>query len=603
VLVTVAAWPAVADAATYCVRVEAPGCEQRATADAAFQAAAGGGADTILLGRLTESGSFADAPGQPLHVAGAGRGATVLGGTLDLADARSSVASLTAGSLALAGTAADVAVRGATRLRGGARLRSSAVAGVVATAGQARMESVAITGPGVDVESGALTAGHLTVLGSGAAGVRVAAGARATVANSIVWGFASGFTGAATVTHSHLPGAPDPAFVAAPGDLRLRADSPLIDAGDPAPLTPAEPHEDALGDVRAVDGNGDGTARRDVGALERRPPAPPGTDGNVLENPGAEQGPAASDDTASFRPPGWTRTGGFTSVRYGAVAGGAPFPSLAAADALGAGRAFFAGGPGGAATLTQVVDVSRMAPEIDGRVGGVRLSALLGGYRGDADAAVVAAEFRDPSGAARGTLALDTVTPAERAAATMLSTRAAEVAIPPLTRTIAVTIRAGAPAGRYSDAYADDVALAPRYGRVPGVPPPDADPPGRRRRFAGVAVVARRVTVGRKGRAGVRLACGSRTAGRCSGVVTLTRGRFDIVGSRRFALRPGRARRLGMDLARSTRRLARRKRSIKGHVYTATRDGQGLTRTKTAPVRIAREQVERRRDAARGRRR
>jgi hypothetical protein len=228
-------------------------------------------------------------------------------------------------------------------------------------------------------------------------------------------------------------------------------------------------------------------------------------------------------------------------------------------------------------------------------VGAVRLSALLGGYRGDADAAVVAAEFRDPSGAARGTLALDTVTTAERAAATMLSPRAADVAIPPLTRTIAVTIRAGAPAGRYSDAYADDVTLAPRYGRVRGVPPPNADPPGRRRRFSGVAVLARRAGVGRNGRAGVRLGCASATAGRCSGVLTLTRGRFDIVGSRRFAIRPGRVRRVRVQLARPARRLVRRRRSFKGHLYTATRDGQGRTRTKTAPVRIGGGDAPRRR--------
>jgi hypothetical protein len=68
----------------------------------------------------------------------------------------------------------------------------------------------------------------------------------------------------------------DPQFVDAPsGDLRLVGGSPLIDAGDPAALALDEPATDSGGNARVVDGNGDGTARRDIGALEyqRNPPA------------------------------------------------------------------------------------------------------------------------------------------------------------------------------------------------------------------------------------------------------------------------------------------------------------------------------------------
>lgn len=62
------------------------------------------------------------------------------------------------------------------------------------------------------------------------------------------------------------PGLRDPAA----GDLRPRADSPVIDGGSPA--APSGP--DALGAPRVLDGNGDGTARRDMGGAEFVPVAP-----------------------------------------------------------------------------------------------------------------------------------------------------------------------------------------------------------------------------------------------------------------------------------------------------------------------------------------
>jgi len=69
-----------------------------------------------------------------------------------------------------------------------------------------------------------------------------------------------------------------PGFVnAAGGDFALASSSPLIDAGDPAALGGDEPTTDLAGNPRVVDGNGDGTARRDIGAFEYQPsaPAPP----------------------------------------------------------------------------------------------------------------------------------------------------------------------------------------------------------------------------------------------------------------------------------------------------------------------------------------
>ncbi len=353
---------------------------------------------------------------------------------------------------------------------------------------------------------------------------------------------------------------------------------------DPDPLDATEPQADAAGAVRIMDGDGDGTARRDIGAFERPPPAPPPTAGNLIANPGAEQGTAATDDRASPAPPHWARTGAFTSVRYGTVAGVFAFPTLGAAATLRSGRAFFAAGPGGAASLRQVVDVSRWAPEIDARSGAVlRLSALLGGFRASDDHAVVTAHFRSALGARLGAISLGTVKAAERGRATMLSARSARAVIPRLTRSVVVTVRAGAQGGSYNDAYVDQIALVPEITTLHGLPRPRAHA---RRPFAGAAVLSPRVRVDRHRRARVRVGCTTSAVGGCTGVVTLARGHSVILGVRRVRLRPGQIRRLRLQLSPRERRALERRSP--GHVYVAVRDAQGLTRTVTAQVRILR---------------
>jgi hypothetical protein len=570
-----------ADAATYCVDAPGEGCVDRPSVAAALESAAGEpGTDTIRVGRRTEDGPFADANGEAVRIVGAGRDSTVLAGDVTLGEEASAISGVTVHGIDLRGDGTDLSVEGDVRLRGGSDLRSSTVAGTVRTSGLVLMHSVLAAGAGIDVGSGTLTGANLTVVGSGAAGVRAAAGASATLADSIVFGFTAGANGSVTAGRSSLPPA-DPRLAA---DFSLRRDSPLIDAGDPQPLAATDPQTDAIGQVRAMDGNGNGSARRDVGALERRPPRPPSTRGNLLGNPGAEAGTAATDDRASPAPPRWQRTGAFTSVRYGTVAGPFAFPSEPAAALLGGGDAFFSAGPGGAATLRQAVDVSRWAPEIDARNGGrVRLSALLGGFRASEDHAVVAATFKTAFGRRLGHFALDSVTAAERGNATMLAARLARRKIPRLTRAIVVTVRAGSAGGSYNDGYVDNVALVPHIGTLRGLVRSRRNA---RRGFAGAAVISRRVRVDRHRRARVRLACPTATVGSCGGVVTLARGRTVVLGARRIALRPGQIRRLRIQLSRRERRGL--KRRVAGHVYVAARDAQGLTRTVTAQVRILR---------------
>ena len=294
----------------------------------------------------------------------------------------------------------------------------------------------------------------------------------------------------------------DPRFHG-PGDARLRPDSPLVDEGRPGPLSDSEPHEDALGYVREVDGNGDRTPRRDIGALELQPPAPFPLPGNVLVNPGAEAGTPAERRHVEPAPPGWTRTGAFTSVRYGTVVGSVPFPSRRVSEVLAAGDAFFAAGPGKGGTATQVADLRDAAPEIDLGRGTIALSAALGGYRSSADGAIVEATFRAPGGRSLGSVRIGPVSAADRAGATTLLPRRADARIPPLTRSIAVTLRSTPAAGSYDDAYFDSVSLVPRTDGVA----PHAEPAGRVRPFLGATVISRRTPVDSRRRAWVRLAC------------------------------------------------------------------------------------------------
>jgi hypothetical protein len=76
-------------------------------------------------------------------------------------------------------------------------------------------------------------------------------------------------TGPGSITETnHLTA--DPGFLSAT-DFHLRADSPLVDAGDPAGLAVGESTTDASGQPRIVDGGGDCVGRRDVGAFEFQP--------------------------------------------------------------------------------------------------------------------------------------------------------------------------------------------------------------------------------------------------------------------------------------------------------------------------------------------
>jgi hypothetical protein len=161
---------------------------------------------------------------------------------------------------------------------------------------------------------------NTTILGSGAAGSGIwttayAGGPTSTDVNlhvnsSIIRGFLSSFSGQsfdngpaqarvnAIARYSDLkPGVTgpghatydgdtsnidaDPIFVnPSTGDYTPAANSPVVDKGLPGTLSAggsSGAELDLVGNLRVVDGNGDGTARRDIGAVEYQPPPPPGS--------------------------------------------------------------------------------------------------------------------------------------------------------------------------------------------------------------------------------------------------------------------------------------------------------------------------------------
>jgi hypothetical protein len=94
--------------------------------------------------------------------------------------------------------------------------------------------------------------------------------------------------GSEGIAETHVSNVGDAGFVdAAAGDYRLLAGSPLIDTGDPV----TQQGLDLDGNPLVADGNGDGIARRDMGAYELAAAAPPAPAGPPRTLPGADTQP------------------------------------------------------------------------------------------------------------------------------------------------------------------------------------------------------------------------------------------------------------------------------------------------------------------------
>ena len=207
-----------------------------------------------------------------------------------------------------------------------------------------------------------------------------------------------------------------------------------------------------------------------------RPPPPP-VAGNALSNPGAEAGTPADDDavepraaavdaaaarsrssaTARSRASSRSRRGGWGRRSARATRSSPP----ARARATRPRRWSTCATPRRRSTSARAPRRSRRCSAATARARTARSSRPT---------------YRGPGGDALGSLQIGPVTAADRAGATNLLPRAASGAIPPLTRSIAVTLRSVPSAGSYDDAYFDSVALVPS---VAGAAPHEDPAPGR----------------------------------------------------------------------------------------------------------------------------
>ena len=174
---------------------------------------------------------------------------------------------------------------------------------------------------------------------------------------------------------------------------------------------------------------------------------------NLLVNGGAELGDPSLSGYSSVTMPGWTVTGTPTVIKYGTLRR-LPFPFETPGPTLpanlgfpgvpngssGGGAQFFGGGPVGTSTLTQTVDLSGAASEIDTGTQPYRMSADLGGFRSDLSEASVTVDFLGADQHTLSSAQIGPVTARDRGLQTGLQPRSTSAAIPMDTRSARVVV-------------------------------------------------------------------------------------------------------------------------------------------------------------------
>jgi hypothetical protein len=176
---------------------------------------------------------------------------------------------------------------------------------------------------------------------------------------------------------------------------------------------------------------------------------------NAILNPGAELGAGSSDGNDVLFVPGWTTTGNFTSVIYGASAAPVAYPGPAF------GSNFFAGGPNtGSDQATQIIDVSNLATQIDAAQIQFVLSGYFGGYLFQNDSASLFATFFDASDNSLGTsVVIGGHNSTYRNDISQLLFDSGTGSIPVGTRSVQITLAMEKTEGFYNDGYADNLSF------------------------------------------------------------------------------------------------------------------------------------------------
>ena len=181
---------------------------------------------------------------------------------------------------------------------------------------------------------------------------------------------------------------------------------------------------------------------------------------NLIINGYAEAGPGSPTGGVVRSIPGWTSSGNFTAVQYGAVEPGGAFPTPTDPGPEDRGSNFFAGGPNNASSAaSQHIDVSIGAGTIDGVGATFNLSGFLGGFENQRDNAVLTAIFLSSGNAILGNAMIGPVSNSDRQNASGLLYREMTSVVPFGTRSISISLQMTRLDGAYNDAYADNLSL------------------------------------------------------------------------------------------------------------------------------------------------
>jgi hypothetical protein len=178
--------------------------------------------------------------------------------------------------------------------------------------------------------------------------------------------------------------------------------------------------------------------------------------GNLIVNGNAEAA-AGSMDGTPVATPGWTSTGEATAIQYGASGG---YPATTDPGPTDRGMNFLGGGTNDAmSSLTQSVDVSQYASDLDTGSVVYDLTGWLGGWSDQSDNATLTITFQDGTGASVGTAVIGPVTVDMRMSNTGLIQQSATGMVPKGTRKLDVSLVMVRTDGTTNDGYADDLSL------------------------------------------------------------------------------------------------------------------------------------------------
>jgi len=177
---------------------------------------------------------------------------------------------------------------------------------------------------------------------------------------------------------------------------------------------------------------------------------------NLIVNGNAEANVGSAKGSDVIRPiSGWTPTGKFTVVQYGAG-------DTYLKQVQFGGKNFFSGGPNNSySSMSQAIKFSAGADTKIIDQGGVtyRLTGLFGGYYNQNDTATLTATFKNAAGSSIGTVTIGGVTAKDRANKTTELNRSATNFLPIGTRTVQLFVVSRRTSNQYNNVYADNLSL------------------------------------------------------------------------------------------------------------------------------------------------